>query len=575
MLRTSQDHSRHASDRSFAMRNYKAYLEFIQRAGSRQPSVSHRRRRRNRTFALVTSLVLALGACAGDGAIAGSTEPPPLPPLPPLTPPVGQPGRPLSVQPTTSAKQRVTRVVTPEAGGTLSTTGPDGTRYTLVIPPKAVYDSIEIAMTPLSAVGGLPLSGDLTGGVQLEPDGLRLAQMATLTIEPVNAVDRSSLNGFGYYGNGEDFHLYPTRVTQGGVAIQLFHFSGWGIGKGTAADRATQLARTPGHWEAAVVQAIIDRDVTGIQIALTQVYLQTVMPLIGKADQTGDLADMRAALTAVIALERISQLALGNDAPKFVDSVALMTRWMAKYFHALRERCRNANDLNTAAQMVALLRQAQVIGIQSAFSMDDVYGCLRFELDFDSRIVDDGVADVVHQTTTSVVKADDLPIMSIGAPNVNVLSGSGPIRNVSMVTQTNAPCRIDYSQFRDGTFQVQNLAVNLQTRPDSLHPFGGDAIVKSVMLLFDPGDPKETITFHCANVPSSTGGETDRWRALFMRLHENEYHRGAGVLILQLNPGTGAVIGSKGYNRTVDCSASGAKVSCKEETVLTVYHRPK
>ncbi|HEY9228390.1 MAG TPA: hypothetical protein VIP11_17160 [Gemmatimonadaceae bacterium] len=467
------------------------------------------------------------------------------------------------------------RIVTPQTGGTLSTTGPDGTRYTLVIPPKAVLDSIEISMTPLSTVGGLPLSGGLAGGVQLEPDGLRLTQMATLTIEPSAAVDRSSLSGFGFYGNGEDFHLYPTRTTQAGITIQLYHFSGWGVAKGTATERSTQLARTPSHWEAAVIQAIIDRDIPAVQTALAQVFLQQVMPLISKADQTGDLADIRAALTAVSAIERISQLALGVDAPKFVDSVALMTRWMTKYFHGLRERCRNANDLSTAGQMVALLRQAQLLGLDAAFSMDDVYACLRFELDFDSKIVDEATADEARQTTTSIVKAEDLPIMSMGMPNVNVLSGTGPIRNVSIATQSNTPCRFDYSNLRNGVFAVQNLAVNLETRPDSLHPFGGDAIVKSVMLLYDPGDPKETLNINCPNVPAGTAGETDRWRALFLRLHDSERHKTAGVFIISLNPGAGAVIGSKGYNRTVDCSYGGAQATCKEETVLTVYHRPR
>lgn len=522
---------------------------------------------------LAASFPLATWACSSDVTAGTAIDPPTIPEIPPIVQP-GQTGQPLHVSPTSSTGQRATRMVTPAAGGTLTTTGPDGTRYTLAIPPKAVYDSIEIAMTPLSTVGGLPLSGGLVAGVQLEPDGLRLAEMATLTIEPSGTVDRASLSGFGYYGSGDDFHLYPTQTAQNKISVQLFHFSGWGVAKGTATERAAQLGRAPSHWEAAVVQAIIDRDLPAVQTALTQVYVQQVVPLIAKAEQTGSIGDMRAALTAVLALERISQLALGKDAPKFVDSIALMTRWMAKYSHALRERCRNANDLGTAGQMVALISQAQTIGIPSAISMDDVYGCLRFELDFDSRIVDDATADEARQTTASVVKVDDLPIVSMGAPNVNVFSGTGPNRNVSISTETNMACGFDYSKLRDGTFQVANLVINLETRPDSLHPFGGDAIVKSVLLLYDPGEPKETIAIMCPNAPSSPG-ETGRWRALFMRLHQTEFHQQGGLFFLELNPGTGGVVGSKGFNRTVDCSYSGARATCKEETVLTVYHRPK
>jgi hypothetical protein len=224
--------------------------------------------------------------------------------------------------------------------------------------------------------------------------------------------------------------------------------------------------------------------------------------------------------------------------------------------------------------MVALISQAQTIGIDAAISMDDVYGCLRFELDFDSRITDEAVSDEVRQTTNSIVKVEDLPIASMGAPNVNVFSGTGPNRNVSISTETNAPCRIDYSKLRDGTFEVANLVINLETRPDSLHPFGGDAVVKSVLLMYDPGEPKETITITCPKVPPSPG-ETGRWRALFMRLHQTEYHQQAGLFFLQLTPGVNGVVGSKGFTRTVDCTYGGAQATCKEETVVTVYHRPK
>ena len=528
---------------------------------------------------IATSLVLALGACGGDRGTAPSVELPPIPEIPTIPGQPGQPGPsgpPLAVQPVVSAAGRVSRIASPESGATLTTTDPNGTRYTLVIPPKAVFDSIEISMTPLSSVGGLPLSGGLVGGVQLEPDGLRLAQLATLTIEPSGAVDPASLSGFAYYGSGADFHLYRAASAQGKLTMQLGHFSGWGVGKGTAADRAAQLGRVPAHWEAEMMQVLAEGgDIAKVQTGLAMVYLQKVKPLIDRAESTRSLGDIRAALTAALALEQFSQLALGANAPKFVDTVALIRRWAGDYFRALRDRCRNANDLGTAAQMVSLLRQMQLLGVDDGFSLTDVAACLRFELDFDSRIEDHAVADEVHQTTNSVVKVDDLPITSMGAPNVNVLSGEGPTRNVSIATQTNSVCRISYTNLRDGIFRVTNLAVELETRPDSLHPFGGDAIVKSVLLLFDPGEPTERINFLCPNVPPDAGGDTFRWKALFLRLHMAEFHQQAGAFVMRLNPGSGAVIGSRGFNRTVDCSYSGAQATCKEETVVTVYHRPK
>ena len=78
--------------------------------------------------------------------------------------------------------------VIPVTGGTLSATGADGSVFTLTIPDKALGGDEKVTMTPLIAVNGLPFSGGLVAGVQLEPDGLELFQMATLTIKPAKDV---------------------------------------------------------------------------------------------------------------------------------------------------------------------------------------------------------------------------------------------------------------------------------------------------------------------------------------------------------------------------------------------------
>ena len=55
--------------------------------------------------------------------------------------------------------------MTPGSGGTLNTTGGDGTKYTLKVPAGAVLSPVTVTMTPLSSVGGLGMSGGLVGGV--------------------------------------------------------------------------------------------------------------------------------------------------------------------------------------------------------------------------------------------------------------------------------------------------------------------------------------------------------------------------------------------------------------------------
>ena len=111
--------------------------------------------------------------CGGDNPSGPQDAPNPSDPVLPSTP------NPASVsvtpEPTLAASSRITT-----AGGTLEATGSDGTVYELTIPADALLSDTTITLVPLAGVSGLDLSGGRFLGVQLEPDGLRLFQPATL-----------------------------------------------------------------------------------------------------------------------------------------------------------------------------------------------------------------------------------------------------------------------------------------------------------------------------------------------------------------------------------------------------------
>ena len=132
--------------------------------------------------------------------------------------------------------ERSASAVVPTSGGTVSTSATDGSRFTLSLPPDASLDTREISLTPVSAIEGLPLSGDLVAAVQLEPEGLSLLKPATLTIELPAPVPAEDLMGFAYHGSGEGFYLTPLEVNGTTLTFQLTHFSGVGAAEGTAAD---------------------------------------------------------------------------------------------------------------------------------------------------------------------------------------------------------------------------------------------------------------------------------------------------------------------------------------------------
>jgi hypothetical protein len=124
-------------------------------------------------------------------------------------------------------------------GGTITTGG----GISLSIPPGAVGETQTITLVPLSGLGGSPL--DLLGGVELEPQGLHFLVPATLTVPLPADVDPRRLVGFGFDGDGINFHLKPGAITGGTISVQISHFSGGGAGTLSPAQSAAILGYQP------------------------------------------------------------------------------------------------------------------------------------------------------------------------------------------------------------------------------------------------------------------------------------------------------------------------------------------
>lgn len=268
-------------------------------------------------------------------------------------------------------------------GGTLSATSIDGTRFTLTIPPGALLSDEQITMTPVSSIDNLPLSGGLRAAVQLQPEGLRLQQPATLTVATPVTLPSGSVKavGFSYHRSGEEFHLFPAAINGSTATIQLMHFSGYGVGAGTDSDISNQQQRTPASPEdqaqqnlaaglerAAVLQSWWTRlvadligagsDATGFDIAFNQFLVwqslalsePTLLPLI---EQGWSLVN-----TALINSLQQANLECGRDPSRLLHFAAI----------ALRPdlRSRSGDAVAAATQLIPR--------------------CLHFDLKFHSRM---------------------------------------------------------------------------------------------------------------------------------------------------------------------------------------------
>jgi len=192
---------------------------------------------RFRLFLPLAGVLLGAVACLGGSGAGDVSEA-----LDPKTQPV-------TVTTTVDQSRAVSDRIGPE-GGTLTASGADGSQFTLEIPADALVEEIEITMTPIESMEGLPLVGGLAAGVQLEPEGMSFYDFVTLTIEPALDIPVDQQIPIG--SSGVDGAVYiplidPESTT---VRLRLLHFSSGGVAKGYLADLAPVRQRLGGTADA-------------------------------------------------------------------------------------------------------------------------------------------------------------------------------------------------------------------------------------------------------------------------------------------------------------------------------------
>ncbi len=131
--------------------------------------------------------------------------------------------------------------------GSATATGADGTTYTLNVPANAAINFLQLTMTPVKSVSGLP--GDpRVLGVQIDPGGTGLMVGATLTIKPGSPLSEKKALPAVYDGHGSDVRLTPMTSKPGVFTYPVTTTGGYLLieGKATAASSAKPVAARKG-----------------------------------------------------------------------------------------------------------------------------------------------------------------------------------------------------------------------------------------------------------------------------------------------------------------------------------------
>lgn len=553
---------------------------------------------------LATFAILAPLACSPGGAddASGLDRPPSR-----LVKP-----DPVTVRAVVDTSMAATEFIDARRGGQVATMDAErGLMYTLTIPPNALLASERITMSPIRTMEGLPLSGGLTGAVQLEPHGLQLAAPATLRITTFDAATGmmgtppGSHVGFGAEGDGREFRLGVASESDSGIVIHLSHFSIGGGAQGTAGDIAAQAARAPSspsaQYEQRVAAAIelasahagVDGSPTsdGAAAALHEelvglyrgAYHEVVRPAL-VAGRASDDALATAAATFLGWMRNFLLVGIPDEefAKEAAEGQKLLEAAMVAAYERAVDRCRKGIDLGALSTMLMLERSAQLLGHAPGRLFPDLQeqidACTAVDVAFESRIDfywADGVTNARDVVRASIPLEFDL---ATGA-----FTGRGPLEYVSASGVTDGRLgggagalfggclwRV-IGPAKPGEFEV--LGLFLARRPKTVPRA---ALGDSISLLIDPGTPqKRSRTEGCkqsvlqAGKLTGTVTESDGWRPSWEDQHRAEQMewgdsaargRASGEkadsrpvwLMSQWEPGSGAVLARRTFATTLN-----------------------
>ena len=421
--------------------------------------------------------------------------------------------QPIKVTTTLDESHTATAFIGPD-GGKLNATSADGSRFTLEIPPKALEETIEVSMTPITAMDGLPWKSGPVAAVQLEPDGQTFYDYVTLTIEPASAIPVDQVIPIGASGPDHSAYIPNLDPKSKGLKLKLDHFSSAGATKCLLADIEPWRQRLGGDVEARL-QSIVAAEIANARQAeltgqnptvdpafwdyIEKTWRQYVLnPRLAAAGQ--NCAAGRLAIQTVISMERQFELG-GVPFSSGVDWADLLPKVAKVCVQEEYELCRDQHIIHRIIPVIpGLARQNELLGahdegqdasaLAAAMGQIEAQGwdlarkCLQFELDFQSTAkmatTDGSYTSTVEATVKIELNTDTFK-----------LEGTGELINTDFSMKPKKCTAV--TSPGGGTFKVISVDP-IAAPPDASHPYG---YVKALHLTYAPGNSSEKVTEKC------------------------------------------------------------------------------
>jgi hypothetical protein len=514
--------------------------------------------------------------------------------------------RALGVTPVAQPAHTVTRTVG-DAGGELTTTADDGTRFTLTVPQGALVGDTELTMTPVAAARGLPLQR-LGAAADLGPEGVRFLRPVTLRIEPPTALRRRQVVPLLWSGAGRDVHLEPATVGPRAVTFELFHFStpGYGLGTGQQYDRLA--GRTPSSresWARQNLERVMREQRSGGQFgaaARAAVYVfgnEVARPALEAALNAASpsQAAIAEAISLELAYERQAELTGLDEDEALSDLRAALRKLVDQLIDRSEkladERCQRG-DPTQALIILGAQRTRELTGTAPDTpagadarldAFDAIARCQNFEVTVDSEIAvtghavrgGDGGGTFGYRVTATVPLHTD-------PSTLRIVPGTAPLAYTAYTGQ-----RV----FPGGCATETDTPVRAPTDPASvtvdfaaLHLYPAHNPDPGVELSLTHSNPAETFlqSDNCNGGPGTEYSENG-WADAFRRLHllekpggDRDPASGDAFVLTRFKRGEGFLFARKEYTQSVQLDVDQRNLNrdyaAVEHTIIDVRHRP-
>jgi hypothetical protein len=419
------------------------------------------------------------------------------------------------------------------AGGTITTQRADGSDVTLTVPAGALSASTKLTITPAASLAGLPKGLKLIAGVQLAPEGLALAQPASVSLE----VGAGTAEGIAWFATGKAVSRYPSARDGSRLIMRVTHFSGVGAVQGPTSAY---------------------NNVPSAIAALKARYTSAVKPLLQQAVTNDEVVG--AALDAAFGLMReVELLGLGSDfAKERAEIFEFLPKILQNALEQAARKCTDAHDLSQVERMLKLERLAELFGIHVAGpgALERGAKCLQFELDFDTVIrIDTGNGYGENHVRVGALKLHVAPDLSRITAQTQIDSSSGTIQ----------PGCSTANGAGQAPFEVRNLNIAF-TQDAEGNPIGPP----KVTLDMNPG--LVSITVDCGGTSAQVGFVySTLWRWIRPdELVQGEDFTSGTYRIANWEYVGGAVLARKTYERSKPLDQS----TVTESTTFVLRHTP-